>query len=281
MVVVKNMASSTLYQSIGLMVNGLIIAALNVIESYFSITSGSRRKSHESLILSLSLSDCLVGFATFSSELIVILLHCHQVITSEEEEIFKIEEGVKGFIWFSVYSSLFHIITITVDRGIAVIYPTQHKVWITPWRTKVCIIIAWLISLVMISVSAVVFYKASSDVRFNLKWIKICFAGLCLCIGFLVGLSYFFIIKRAIFDRKRSIKNLSGNTEEKRTTQKERRLLFISLSIVLSFVACMFPYSIEVAMLKEESYIAQFLLVSNSFLNSLTYFYGRYLDKKR
>ena len=267
------MASSDLLEQIGLMVNGLVIVIVNAVESYHLIKLGVRRKSHETLILSLSISDCFVGVGTFASELCVILLNHHQLITN------KIKQSVEAPMWFSVYLSLFHIIAITVDRAIAVIYPTRHRRWVTLWRIKMFIIMIWLASTIITFVTVVHFHIIPLNFDSTFIAVRGIFGGFCLGIGILVALSYVFIIKRAIFDRKKTMKHLGRSTDHKKTEQQERRLLFITLAVVMSFIACMFPYSIEGIMGNKETYTAQFLLVSNSLINSIVYFYGRYLDK--
>ena len=271
------MESSDSLQSISLLVNGFIIVILNTFESYHLIKP--RRKSHETLILSLSISDCIVGFGTFTSKLFVNLLDHYQLSTYEEEKTYLIKKIAEAPIWFSVYLSLFHIIAITVDRAIAVAYPTRHRVLITPWRIKIYIIIVWLASTIIILVKIVLVFMTSLKSIFI--WIRFFAAGFIIGVGFVVALSYFFIIKKAIYERKKSIRNIHGNIDEKKIMRKERRLLFTSFAIVLSFVVCMLPSTIEAVMLKEESYMAEFLVVSNSLVNSLTYFYGRYLNCRR
>ena len=275
------MALSDLLKPVGIILNGLVTLILNAVESYQLIKLGSRRKSHETLILSLSISDFFVGFGTFTAQLLAMLLDRHQLIANEDEKRYKIKTTVEVPIWFSLYLSLFHLVTITVDRAIAITYPTRHRVWVTPWRVRMCIIMAWLASTTIICFLMVYAHTTSLSMISSFSRIRLFFAGFCLGVGLVAALSYFFIIKKAIYERKKIMKNLGENRDDKKTTKKERRLLFISLAVVLSFVVCVLPNSIEAFMLKRESYMAEFPVVSNSIINSVTYFYGRYLDCRR
>ena len=105
-------------------------------------------------------------------------------------------------------------------------------------------------------------------------------AGFCLSIGFVLTTSYIFIAKIAIINRKATMSNFSINWKEGKIPRKEKRLLLISLAIVLSFVVCMFPYSIQVFAYGRENAVGCILLISNSLVNPIVYFYGRYLERR-
>ena len=256
------------------MIIALTTIILNVIESFLLIKRGSNRKNHESLILSLSLSDCAVGLTTLICNLLV-TLDLFKVFKTTKKNMDEIKAYVLLSVWFTAYVSLFHIAGITVDRALAVLYPIRHKLWITPWKTYIFIILSWLISVVVTWVSTigtVVSNMESQTKRFV--------AGFCLSIGFVLTAAYIFIVKMAIVNRKTTMSNLGINRKEKKTSRQERRLLLLCLAIVLSFVLCMFPYSIQVFAYGSEDIVGCILLVSNSLVNPIVYFYGQYMERR-
>ena len=262
-------------------VYGIIITVLNILESFLLIRRGKKRKNHETLILSLSLSDALVGTATFSFELLTVFDKLN-VFSVAKQKMELIKTYAECPIWFSVYASIFHLSAITFDRAMAVIYPAHHRFWVNPSRIKICIIFAWLTSAAIIIASAIcTMGLGDADLNSREHQMKTVVAGFCLIVGFAIALSYILIFKRAVLDGRKEMKNLRRNTQERKASAKERRLSFICLAIILSFVACMFPYAIEIFYRGEESDAGNFMLISNSFINPITYFYWQYLERKR
>ena len=252
----------------------VVTVTLNAIESFLLIKRGSKRKIHESLILSLSLSDCAVGLTSFTFNLLV-TFDLYNVFKTTKQNMDKIKAYALMSVWFTAYVSLFHIVGITVDRALVIRYPIRHKLWISPWKTNVFIVLSWLISIVITWVSTigtVVSNMESQTKRFV--------AGFCLSIGFVLTVSYIFIVKIAIVSRKTTMSSLGINSKKRKTSRQEKHLLLLCMAIVLSFVLCMFPYSIQVFAYGSEDIVGCILLVSNSLVNPMVYFYGQYLERR-
>ena len=74
--------------------------------------------------------------------------------------------------------------------------------------------------------------------------------------------------------------NLGINSMEKNNLIQERHLLLMYLAIVLLFVACVFPYSIQVFAYGGENIVGCVPLVSNWLVNPIVYVYGHYLERR-
>ena len=264
---VPNMTS--FIESLVVTITAAIVLVPNAIESSILFTKGKKKENHEILILSLSLSDIAVAVSVFTFRLYLIIFLEASSLTSFQIGTFGIYAAVS--IQFSTYASLFHVIGITVDRYIAIRYPFRHKIWITPYRTRLFTIIAWLISLIVASGSiAWAVCQAGYTLLAN-TIISRFLAAVGLSGGCLVALSYIFITKAVIDSRKNSS---SRGGKRNSLCNKERRLLAVSFAIVLSFFVCVFPFSVEVFVRDIESVYTCMFLLTNSIINPLIYFYG-------
>ena len=256
----------------------VFIILINSIEIFFLFRKRNKKQNHETLILSLSFSDLLVGVTKFAWEFIVILYHLNVIFA--HLQIRNLNIYLVAPIWFSVYSSLFHIVGITADRYIAIGYPIRHKMWITPFRTRWFLIIIWLLSLVIPSLSIIgAQFDVGNTHRAEVR-VKRVLAAFAIFVGCLVAFSYLLIVKAAITSRQ-TIHGSARGSNHVNFTRKERRLLGLCFSIVLSFFLCMGPISFEILVAGTETVYTCSLMVGNSLLNPLIYFYNKYLDRKK
>ena len=260
------------------------IILLNSVEIFFLLKKGNKKLNHETLILSLSMSDLLVGISTGIFKLIVVLYRLKAVSLSQ----FGISElsiymGV--LIWFSIYASLFHITGITADRYVAVRYPFRHKIWITPYRTKLFTLIIWLLSLTIasLSVTGAIFYAGRSEHKLTDNRVKTVLSAFGLFVGCLLAFWYASIVKTAIFSSQKASKHQNEKLNQANLAHKEhkeRRLLGVCFAIVMSFFLCMASFSIEVFISGTNTAYTCFLLVCSSLFNPVIYFYSKYRNRK-
>ena len=257
------------------------IILLNFVEIFSLLKRGNKKLNHETLILSLSISDFLVGICTGTTKLIVILYRL-KTVTISKFSISELSVYMGLPIWFSMYASLFHIAGITADRYIAVRFPIRHKIWITPYRTKLFTLIIWLLSIAIASLSVTgAMIDAGTEHKLADEKVKTVLAAFGLFVGCLLAFWYISIVKTATFSSRNIDKGTSRRLKQENLARKESRLLAICFAIVMSFFLCMVPFSVEIFISGADTAYTCSLLVCNSIFNPLIYFYAKYRDRKK
>ena len=269
-----------LSETLFVQINSIVVILVNAIQICHLFRKGNKKTSHEMLIFSLALSDFLVGILTFAFKL-GFILSLSKIINLLRQEVIDLNTYATIPILFSISSSLFHIFGITMDRYIAVRYPFQQKVWITRSRTRLFTIISWLLSLTAASIPVLVVLCHVGNTSLAEKRVKIIFFASGLSVNCLLLSSYLPIVRRAVYGTGYDGKRRNRGTDEADISKKEKRLIGVCFAIVLCFFVCMVPFSIEVFLPDDESVYSCMLLLSNSMLNPLIYFYGRYIEKTK
>ena len=121
---------------------GLLIAILNLVEIILIAKIKRKKKIYEVILLSLSASDCMFGL----SNAFVSIPYIASICRFQE-----IVEAAYTLYVFFVLTSIFHLLFITVDRLIAVLKPLKHKTYLSRRRFYIYLAIMWILA-VLISV---------------------------------------------------------------------------------------------------------------------------------
>ena len=119
---------------------GILIALLNLAEIIIILKIKRKRKVYEILLLSLSVSDCMLGLSNGFLFVLYAVNACRYVVL--------LETAFTLFI-FSVLSSIFHILFIALDRLLAVSRPMRHKVFSTRKRAYLSSGFLWILAIVI------------------------------------------------------------------------------------------------------------------------------------
>ena len=245
-------------QTISFFVITCIIIIINFIETLILIRNRERLTNYECHLLSLSISDLLVGISKGSVSFII-TIGVIKVPTDQELSI----------VWFSVACSLSHTAAITCDRLLAVLYPMKHRVLSTRRNIMIMLVIAWSFSLLVFPIT----FTAIHD-------IKLCLSVVILITSILILISYGFIINKAVIKRRRFLSTSTNCREQTVKMKKEFNLVCMCFLISITFVSMMLPFSISAILHDEPSINTRLLLVANSIANPIMYFFWKYIDRK-
>ena len=236
-----------------------IIIIINFSEILILIRSRKRLTNYECLLLSLAISDLLVGLSKGSVHLLK-YIGIRQVATDKERLI----------VCFSVACSLSHTIAITLDRLLAVAYPMKHRVLSTRKNIILLLIIAWSFSLIVFPTG----FISMNHVKFSLS-------VLILAISLLIIMTYSFIIYKAVIKRRRFLLTTNSQFSEQSIKMKrEFNLVCMCFLISITFITMSVPFSISALKYGVASMSARFLLIANSIANPMMYFFWKYIDRK-
>ncbi len=251
---------------------GIVVSAaaliLNIIEVVYLCRQKKERNNYENIILSLSLADILMA-------IFFIVSFAYQF---HEERSRVVSFVAEQTLWFSITSSLLHVLSISFDRLSAIRFPVKHRHWNTSTKNRIVVILIWFLSLLLMIPSIVTYFATRKS-----HTLKIINSWVVLAVGVLLAALYAYIIRRTVSTECmiEIITLKSGKREVvSACSPREKRILFVSISIVASFVVCSFPFAIiYIASGKKEG--ALLLLIANGILNPLIYFFQRRYQEKR
>jgi len=116
---------------------GVLVFVLNVLEVYLLVRV-KRRKIFEEILLSLSVADLLFGLSN--------AIICAVYIADQKNEAIMTLTYTTYF--FFVLTSILHLSLITADRLWAVWKPIKHRISLTKSRVRKVLILIWVVALV-------------------------------------------------------------------------------------------------------------------------------------
>ena len=244
-------------------------AVSNVIEIVLLGRKGRKRTEVEEIILSLSCADMLVG----------ITFLCTWSITSASGIQYEHNKNIAAkisdiFLIFCFNTSVFHILTIAVERFYAVRYPFKYRAVITKEITRKMIIALWVLSISVVTCFAVPDILKSSNLLGVFKGIFIFTSGVVVVI--IYGYLGYMISRRdkSISSAREKISGMS--------TQKQLRDTIFSYAVATSYIICSFPFAVVMAFrMKKHFKFAELMLVINSLIDPILYFWKGYYDKSQ
>lgn len=229
-----------------------LIILVNIVEMYLIAKRRHHITSYESLLLSLSFADLLVGLS--------LLFHEGNLL-------------VEAMFWCVIESSLCHLATLTIDRALSVVYPFKHRQWVNRKRIIICIIWIWVFSFA-VGIPMVYGLKTSTY--------KTIFGYFMLDVSVLMVFSYGIIIYIAVIRRRKRLPASTTNCSIQQGTDlwKDLRLVLMCFVVVQSYTALTFPFVVKVLAHSESTATEKRAFVFNSVTNSLVYFFWKYLERR-
>ena len=273
-----------LYRSIDL-TTGFLIAILNIVEIIMITKIRRKKRIYEIILASLSISDCMFGL----SNIIVSSIYLSNSCKYDE----LIETAYISYAFF-VLSSIFHLIYIAADRVLIVLKPFQYETIFTTKRLKIGIALLWIIAFVIgvgtftnyeltemepndssrLNRSVSLSRSALSIARPETKRKKERFQDdmqlvlsiVIVTMDVLMVLCYCTIIYQTSSKNRKRIVTKSAEDE---------RLPILCVVIAAVFVLFTLPYAIAKIFLGKIPFWANFMLLLNSGMNSIVYFFRR------
>ena len=252
---------------------GILIAILNIVEIAMIGKIRLKKRIYEIILLSLSVSDCMFGLSN------VVVSSIYLSNTNSYGEL--LETAYISYAFF-ILTSIFHLIYIAVDRVMIVLKPLQYKSIFTSKRQKIGIAILWILAFV-IGVTTYTAYEltemepAVSDTQNQpvsqnnfQKDIQLVLSIVIVVLDFSMVVSYGIIIYRMSYKKRKKLTPKSA---------KHERLPILCVLIAAVFVIFTMPYAIARVSFGSVPFWANFILLLNSGMNSLVYFFRQKIEK--
>ena len=252
---------------------GILIAILNIVEIAMIGKIRRKKRIYEIILLSLSVSDCMFGLSN------VVVSSIYLSNTNSYGEM--LETAYISYAFF-ILTSIFHLIYIAVDRVMIVLKPLQYKSVFTSKRQKIGIAILWILAFV-IGVTTYTAYELTemepavsdrqnqpvSQNNFQ-KDIQLVLSIVIVVLDFSMVVSYGIIIYRMSYKKRKKLTPKSA---------KHERLPILCVLIAAVFVLFTMPYAITRVSFGSVPFWANFILLLNSGMNSLVYFFRQKIEK--
>ena len=258
---------------------GIMIILMNSVEIAFLLRI-KHRSTFEKLLLSLALSDLLVGIAVTVFKTIDFATDA--VPWLEEDEF------VTVFIMSSIFS-LKNLLAITADRFLAVKYPIKHHIFVTGRRVNILIVLIWVVVCLFGILTNIIIIVGFGVER---RYFMILSTVAILTWGILITVLYGAIL-RVLFTRQTTKDKADDRNRTvlqkiqlllRGRSKSERAVLCSSIIVSGSFIVCTYPFAIEYLKTKDTmnmSLESRMLMILNSFLNPFIYFFNRSLGQRR
>ena len=242
----------------------LIVLFLNLAEVYFIIykwTAKKKRKTiYETYLLSLSFADVTFSLANMVFATMILANSGNLIIATI------------GYV-LSLYLSVSHISAITVDRLIAIIFPLTHKLKVRVTHARKVILTLWV---VCVAIGVVLYFAYRYNTFEKYTQISIRFIKFIIYVSDIIFIVAYIILCYILL---RQENKLPAST---RGTNTEKNILILCLLTSLVFVCCTLPVAIHFSLHFDWPAKLTYLLVANSGLNSLLYFFhGRFVHNYR
>ena len=263
----------------------IIVIVLNTAEIFVLLRKGRKRKNPENLILSLSWADFLVG-------LVYVIFGASKIIADYkpkyEPTALTLARNTRLVLAFTVVVSVLHILLIAVERFYAVKRPLKYRTVVTKKRINFIITAVWTFSLTLIALlrllPLVLKRPTGSVARTGVLQGCIIFVSDGVMILVYGYLSYY------LFNRSKT-KLLTANSDERSkeiSYAKQKRDTVFCICIAAAFIICslvaavgwLLPRSVNPMTWDLVNVTGKSLLVSNSFINPILYFWKSHLSRK-
>lgn len=256
-----------------IIVDGLVIS-MNIIQLGLLLRNWRILDRTEHLLLSLCISDLISGIVLFGLDthsLKYFIVHGEINLTRTESFV------LECFIIFFILSSNFHIISLAIERLVAVSFPMNYAIFTTLRCKTFTICLVWTLG-VLISPAVILFNKLYYDKKTENKQGKLIMGGVLLTACVTVFSSYMILVV-ALIRREQQMKEIIP--EELHRQLRDRKTTMICLLFGFSFVVCVLPHTL--GFFSENIYhnSSSFLLTSNHFINPLIYFAKAYVQRRR
>ena len=264
-----------LIKDIILAVVALAAVFLNIIEIVL-ILRIRKRKAFDKLLLSLAVSDAAVGMIFSASKIL-------EITKSQKSTLQAIYDGQKAF-GLSVLFSVANLLAISVDRLLAVKYPIKHRMMLTSKRANIAIIVLWVVTSTVASLCALVIFKWRRHLNYLLNITEALILGYGILLIAIYSHIFYLVCKRKVTTASTSGETSTVRTRilalfTRRSLKSESTILFTGATVTVTFIICTYPSAIEflIKQTAKFSYASVLMLLLNSVLNPIIYFFKSYL----
>ena len=267
------------------------LAVIANVAAVILLAKRPERSSFITTLLSLSSANILSGLAYILPTTMGLLA---STLSMTLFDLILVRYVLVSTMLFSIFSSLFHIVIITIERLVAVLFPMRLQFWITKTRTIICLIAAWVISAI---IAASPFYRFKNikdlksivradqsmiDLVFTLSIFIVAIGILMLCVYVIITYK---MIKRPLLQAGRLRgSNISRQSAESHIsfTPSEKKVIVNSVTVTACFILCTFPTAMTMLFLIKTIYVRVFetLIALRAFLDSIIYFFCIYYKRR-
>ena len=267
----------------------LLVVILNIAEIIFIARIKRRMRIYEIILLSLSVSDCLLGL----SKAVIGSIFLSNSYKPEDD---LLETALIAYMFF-ILASILHLIFIAVDRVMIVLIPFQYETIFTRKRLKIGIALIWILAF-GISISTYIYYKGtvsesksnSSNIQNNtsgsfmqkkcFKMKRIMKQGFQKKMTLVLSISIVASDLLMILCYSTIIYQINYKTRKCETTKskKEEGLPLLCVFIAGVFVIFTLPFAITRLHLRYVPFWADCSMILNSAMNSVMYFFRSRLE---
>ena len=253
-----------------------IALLLNITESVLILRMRKRWKPFDKLLLSLSFADQLVS----------LLAIIYSILWYFEVSIYGYKFSVQDIFLLLLATeefSVLHILAITFDRLFAIKQPIKHNVKMQGRLPALIITGIWAFVIVFVSaVLLIIIFLKVEYLPLLVKAYSVLLIVLGICYVFAYKYMFDSVLTRSAKARNRRkcpLRNVLTLDE----CRNQRNMFKTCILVLLSYIICMYPISIEILarkQLEDLSVQSQVLLLANSVLNPLVYFYKGYSERR-
>ena len=259
---------------------GICAIFFNALEIRLLVRINRKRSCFELILLSLGCADILTVIMFLANGSIMIILqdvaeHTSSNLPTKMTVILHyILRYMTPVVTFAVFSSIFHVGLLTLDRCIAVFFPLWHKIQVTKQRIGLALMAVWLCVSV---ITFVIRYLAGK------KTVQIIIFGVILSVCTFMIAVYRSIVKK--FKNSQSQMTWNNDTQKhaakrRAYAKQERLIMFNSVAVTLCFTICFLPMSIYIAF-SIKAWVLTVISLSaiNAVIDPLIYFMFSYIKK--
>ena len=225
------------------------------------------------LLLSLSISDLISGLVMLLTDSYIMNQYFTNTLMDEEPTAFgKIVDMCFDSVFvFSIFASIFHVISVAVERLWAIKFPRKYYVF-TTFKVKCgTISLIWCLSLTLtVLFSALNILSPHEEIGTFIRGVV--FAGS----ATLVFVTYVYIAHLLLQQRRKNKQTFSNESQDRRL----RRLTILCLFIGISFVACILPITVGYLDANLYHHSSNLLITLNSLINPFIYFVKVYYESR-
>lgn len=260
-----------------IIVDGMIVG-INILEIILLVKYlRSGTKPVEVLILSLCVADLLCGLVAFIEDSI-------QLGSMLKINTFN-ETTIAAYLFdslftFSLLLSILHITSIALNKLIAEVAPEVHTRLNTQGMRVLNVVGVWVLSITAAPAMSILPTLSATHADSAVQRVYgSVFTTSCVLVCTLYTLLFATLLKREKHARERMLKELLPG--EMRAALRDRRNTYTSLLLGISFVLCVFPYSL--GLLDEHLYhpLWNVVVSLNHLLNPVVYFFRSLLDQRQ
>ena len=246
------------------LVISISVFLLNIAEITMIVRIRRRKTIYEKLLVSLSVADGLFGFVNGLQQV------TRALISKKAGGV--VSEGTSVVYFFFIFSSLQHLLVISLDRLWAICSPMKHRVIVTRRRIHIVIGLLWLFATV---VTKAIFLDTFLHRETFRRRAIIHKTSINIAIMVLVADGLFLVVNVILVCAIRRKKPVFGNENNPNTKAMERTVQRVCTTITVMFILFTAPWAIIKTTSDTKSW-THLLLILNSGMNSIAYFFKGY-----